>query len=100
MTSSAESPEAVSPPRWCESVGCLSKSRLHVYPGAHVLVAQEAGVGGQGVVGENGVVVGGAGAGGVLARWGVLLERRRQVQVLREGREEEQKLEKCWKKLF
>lgn len=76
--------------RRVEGGGCsrLSERRLHVYPGAHVLVAQEAGVGGQGVVGKNGVVVGGAGAGRVLARRGVLLEGRRQVQVLRGERGE------------
>lgn len=44
----------------------LSECRLHVYPGAHVLVAQEAGVGGQGIVGKNRVVVGRAGTGRVL----------------------------------
>lgn len=72
--------------------GHLSESRLQVYPSVHVLVAQQAGVGGQGIVGENGVVVRGAGAGGVLARGGVLLKRRRQVQVLK-GRK--QQSEKC-----
>lgn len=77
------------------SAACLSERRLRVYPGAHVLVAQEAGVGGQGIVGKNRVIVRGAGAGRVLARRGVLLEGRRQVQVLREGREEVQSLEKC-----
>lgn len=60
----------------------LSESRFRIYPRAHVLIGQEAGVGGQGIVGKNGVVVGGAGAGCVLAGWGVLFERRRQVQVL------------------
>lgn len=68
-------------------VGHLSERRLHVYPGAHILVAQEAGVGGQGIVGKNGVIVRGTGARRVLARRGVLLEGRRQVQVLRRGRE-------------
>lgn len=52
---------------WVAVVVCLSERRLHVYPGANVLVAQEAGVGGQGIVGKNRVVVGGAGAGRVLA---------------------------------
>lgn len=65
---------------WVSLCECL----LHVYPVAHVLVSQEAGVGGQGIMGKNRVVVGGAGAGRVLARRGVLLEGRRQVQVLRE----------------
>lgn len=60
----------------------LTESRFRIYPRAHVLIGQEAGVGGQGIVGKNGVVVGGAGAGCVLAGWGVLFERRRQVQVL------------------
>lgn len=72
-------------------VGHLSERRLHVYPGAHILVAQEAGVSGQGIVGKNGVIVRGTGARRVLARRGVLLEGRRQVQVLRG--EEVQKLE-------
>lgn len=62
--------------------------RLHVCPGPRVLVAQEAGVGGQGVVGENRVIVGRAGAGRVLAGWRVLLEGRGQVQVLRGERKQ------------
>ena len=65
---------------WVSLCECL----LHVYPVAHVLVSQQAGVGGQGVMGKNRVVVRGAGAGRVLARRGILLEGRRQVQVLRE----------------
>lgn len=72
---------------WVPSVVSLSDGLFHVYTGAHVLVAQEAGVGGQGIVGKNRVVVGGAGAGRVLARRGVLLEGCRQVQVLRGDRE-------------
>lgn len=68
---------------WVPLAASLSECRLHVYPGALILVAQEAGVGGQGIMGKNGVVVGGAGAGRVLARRGVLLEGCRQVQVLR-----------------
>ena len=52
---------------WMPSVVNLSQHCLHVYPGAHVLVAQEAGVSGQGIVGKNRVIVGGAGAGCVLA---------------------------------
>lgn len=46
------------------------------------MVGQKAGVRGQGVVGKNRIVVGGAGAGSVLARRGVLFERCREVQVL------------------
>lgn len=42
------------------SVVSLSERRLHVYPRADVLVAQEAGVGGQGIMGKNRVVIGGA----------------------------------------
>lgn len=52
------------------------------------MIGQEAGVRGQGVVGENRVVVGGAGAGSVLARRGVLFERRREVQVLIRNRKQ------------
>ncbi len=52
---------------WVLSVMRLSERRLHVYPGAHILVAQEAGVSGQGIMGKNGVIVRGAGAGCVLA---------------------------------
>lgn len=54
----------------------------------HVVVGQEAGVRGQGVVSEDRVVVGGARAGGVLTRRGVLLERRGQVQVLIRNRKQ------------
>lgn len=44
------------------SVVSLSERRLHVYPRAYVLVTQEAGVGGQGIMGKNRVVIRGAGA--------------------------------------
>lgn len=77
-----KAPRSPQPSRSRAGAFILSERRLHVYAGAHVLVAQEAGVGGQGIVGENGVVVGRAGAGGVLTRRGVLLEGCRQVQVL------------------
>lgn len=35
----------------------LPQCRIHVYPRAYVVVAQEAGLGGQSIVGENRVVI-------------------------------------------
>lgn len=66
--------------RWSHS---LPQCRFQVYPRMHVVVTQQTGVGGQGIVGKDRVIVRGARTGGVLARRGVLFKGCRQVQVLR-----------------